>query len=610
MAIIRETYTTTKKDITPTHNYQIFINGKPYIVTSNPTGVYCPSSGVITVTPGAQVTTVTNTYEETVIPGKPYDPGVPTQYLTIPDDGWVSGARFIESQTWDGSAKFSVPVHVEGVAIGFSHSTTFPRGSYSHIASGFIFTGRRVKHIRTNADFGEYQSSDVFSVGIYAGKHYLRKNGVLLHVEPSPYSPVQPRYLSAVLHKNRDEVVDASLLHEIYARGQMTLSAPRLRGSNHSFDYNSTLPRLRLRGGFVRNAYGYLKISAMRMQAAATGATQVTPHTPISATLNMGRLHLRGGDQLQTRGRLRMQLSVKGHIRDVVVHQSGLYGLLSPAILRGFTSRPKVAQGHLKLTMMMKGSDSNGVRAGLKFNGFALYGETSHPGLAFINEVLVAHAKNTVKTTVLAVMQDGVKIAEILSPTIAIQALIDEQLKIQDNYTVQHTLSVAMYEYWATEQGYPETADKQETWLVNRDTLSTTTYSGYNFNSYCERNGQYYAACKDGIYLLDGNTDSGDEIKASIQLGDIDFGSTMLKSMSNCYIGVKTDGKMILKVVANGKEYFYESRRLSEHLQQHRFTTGKGLRANYMTLELHNKDGADFELDTVQFRVINLSRRI
>lgn len=687
MAIIREVYVSEKK--IPAREHHFVLDGTPYSITPTPSTVLCPIAKVYQSHEGVKRTTTINTYEESVIPGTPYDPGIPTKYITQPDDGWVAGAHFIESQTWDGSAKFSVPISIEGVAIGYAHTTNFSQGSYGHILAGFIFTGRRVKHIRTNEDFGEYQSSDVFSVGIYAGKHYLRKNGELLHIESSPYSPVQPRYLSAVLHKERDEVVNASLLHEIHAKGQMTLSAPRLRGSNHFFNYNSTLPRLRLRGGFVRNAYGYLKIPAMRMQAAATGVTQATPHTPVSASLALGKLHLRGatsgsivvgvittppnppnglpviigsgatpnavivvtitdssgttqtitttsdgngnwsvtpttplseGDYTvtatggnghpQTRGRLKMVLSVKGYIRDSVVRQSGLYGLLPPPVLRGFTSRPKVAQGHLKITMTMKGSDSNGVRAGLRLDGFKLVAATGYPTFVSMGELLLLYQKNTVQTTVLAVMQDGVKIAEILTPAIAIQALINEQLKIQDNYTVQHTLSAAIYEYWATEQGYPETADKQETWLVNRDTLSTTTYSGYNFNSYCERNGQYYAACKDGIYLLDGNTDSGDEIKASIQLGDIDFGSTMLKSMSNCYIGVKTDGKMVLKVVANGKEYFYESRRLSEHLQQHRFTTGKGLRANYMTLELHNKDGADFELDTVQFRVINLSRRI
>mgnify|MGYP000636051417 FL=1 len=44
-------------------------------------------------------------------------------------------------------------------------------------------------------------------------------------------------------------------------------------------------------------------------------------------------------------------------------------------------------------------------------------------------------------------------------------------------------------------------------------------------------------------------------------------------------------------------------------MMQQRIDLGRGLRANVIGLEIVNQDGTDFELDSVQFRVIELSGR-
>ena len=45
-------------------------------------------------------------------------------------------------------------------------------------------------------------------------------------------------------------------------------------------------------------------------------------------------------------------------------------------------------------------------------------------------------------------------------------------------------------------------------------------------------------------------------------------------------------------------------------MKQQRFDTGRGLRASVFGLELVNDGGADFKIDTVEFRTLPLSRRI
>ena len=123
--------------------------------------------------------------------------------------------------------------------------------------------------------------------------------------------------------------------------------------------------------------------------------------------------------------------------------------------------------------------------------------------------------------------------------------------------------------------------------------------------------GDTYYGCKaDGIYALDGETDAGSAIRAMVSFGKQDFGTSALKRITNAYVGVSCEGRMFLKVIAEGEEYVYAARSADEELQVQRFDTGKGLRVNYLEFELYNADGEYFELASVEFAVVPTSRRI
>lgn len=149
-----------------------------------------------------------------------------------------------------------------------------------------------------------------------------------------------------------------------------------------------------------------------------------------------------------------------------------------------------------------------------------------------------------------------------------------------------------------------------EVWVVNLDSNGSTTYTNYPFNSYAKIGGRYYGASDDGVHLLEGDTDDGDPIAANVSLGKRDFDSSAKKTVSHCYVGMSGQGNLFVKVIAEGKEYLYKTRSYSPEMQQQRVMFGKGLRANYVTLELYNEGGADFEVDTIEFVVADLSRKI
>jgi hypothetical protein len=95
-----------------------------------------------------------------------------------------------------------------------------------------------------------------------------------------------------------------------------------------------------------------------------------------------------------------------------------------------------------------------------------------------------------------------------------------------------------------------------------------------------------------------------------MSFGKRDFSTSLFKRVSECYLGVSSAGKMFLKVRFDGEEYLYTARNSDVDLRAQRFDMGRGIRTNYIEFELFNNDGCGFELDTVEFQVLPLSRRI
>lgn len=147
-------------------------------------------------------------------------------------------------------------------------------------------------------------------------------------------------------------------------------------------------------------------------------------------------------------------------------------------------------------------------------------------------------------------------------------------------------------------------------WVVNIDTGASGQYENYGYNSYLERDGVSYGLAENGIFRLDGDTDNGTEIDALIDYGRINLGTQKKKLTLKVYAAVGSDGKMYLKVDADEQVYYYEARSSSIAIKNHRFDIGRGLRGNYFNFTLMNQDGADFDLETLTFKPVILSRKI
>ena len=117
--------------------------------------------------------------------------------------------------------------------------------------------------------------------------------------------------------------------------------------------------------------------------------------------------------------------------------------------------------------------------------------------------------------------------------------------------------------------------------VMNNTTGSLFRYEGFDFSQYIQIGQFTYGAKSDGLYLLgSGDTDDGAEIEASIDLGNLDFGTALEKWLHYMYIGVK-GGAMYIRVVDRfGNPYYYRAEP-SDTLDVVRVQFGRGLRSNH-----------------------------
>lgn len=150
-----------------------------------------------------------------------------------------------------------------------------------------------------------------------------------------------------------------------------------------------------------------------------------------------------------------------------------------------------------------------------------------------------------------------------------------------------------------------------DAWVVNPENKAVTTYRNFGFESMCSSAVGVYATDGTTIYELSGANDNGTAIDAWLKTAITDFGTAYLKNCERIYLGIRADGKMLLKTITNEiEENWYEVRLVQEGLHEARVKPGKGLKSRYWQFELRNIRGADFNVESMTLVPIRTGRRV
>ena len=148
-------------------------------------------------------------------------------------------------------------------------------------------------------------------------------------------------------------------------------------------------------------------------------------------------------------------------------------------------------------------------------------------------------------------------------------------------------------------------------WVMNTKNFALSEYQNFPFNSFAKVGTQYYAASETGLYLLDGSTDAGEDVQATITLGAMDFTGERKTNVCEAFLALRNDGEIAIKIKTDdNNERWYRMSQESDVLRDRREKFARGVTSRFWTFSLENIDGADFEVHEMTFLPLVMKRRI
>lgn len=519
---------------------------------------------------------------QTYIPPTPAVAPVPSQTILDHQLGWSGRARSIKTVAGVVKAAFKAPASLVGAVVGLA--AQFDPSGYARILFGFYLShgiARAMEQGQIVANFGAYNDGATFRITRSGGRiRYFIDNAEVRNV-PNDSSPL---FLDAALYSGGDFIYDP----ELGGGGESHTALRALAGFSgkgaHASSTGELTPLTGASGEFLRiNTFmsPLTGLSSNRPYAESrgelapiTGAAEAGPILP-SYALVSGAASIITGNASMLTGTIGGGAGVLAPIAGL--SSEGTYGD-SRGVLAGITGSAEAMQGNGVVSITFAGvSEMSFTAIGGPLPVVMMF---EGGGIALFTVQVVAEA------------------AFLARGTGSLNLSLESILHAYMNFTGQGV-------------GFSNPSESAvDVWTLNTENNGSTRYENYDFNSFAKIGDSYFGCKAGGIYALDGDDDAGDPIQAMVSFGKQDFGTTALKRVTNVYLGASSTGKLFVKVLAEGEEYWYEARDSSEALQTQRVDLGRGLRANFLEFELYNASGDDFELASVEFAAVPLTRRI
>lgn len=553
----------------------------------------------------------------TYIEPRPASSGSPSGVIAVRaagyNQGWNAGARSIQTLPGSGYVQFSASRAV-GVVVGLSNDLS-SAVDYRTMTHALYFSSLGAAVLENGVQVvgpTAYTTTDVFRIARYGTRvEYLKNGSVFWNSSARSYGIVT---LDASLYSAGDSVLSPSIAtlggtpigdvspDATYGGGAGTFRAMYSVGGNLSGG-----PRKRSEQAFPA------------MVGVARGGFSARTVFPPMAGVGSGRdnLDLPSGYSRSIGVFAPMVTDAAGY--GLVPSVSAAFGTMSAmyGLAGGTTGTVGGGAGSLRPLIGI----SSGRLSTQPVRGYSR-SVTTFPAMVGVADALEGYGNASMgsfmdysddmdMSILIAVVMDST--GTVLA-TLTYESMLDADL----NSAAQATTDAVVDSLIETFMTSLVNADAFETqfgggqvWVVNVLTGASWQYENFGFNSFAKIGGKYYGAKDDGVYLLEGATDAGVPIAASVNLGRHDFNSQMLKRLESAYMTVGSGNDMQLKVTADdGTTYTYTARRSDGKLQQQRIDVGRGLKANFMQFEIANTGGADFELAGTEIMAAESTRRI
>ena len=208
-----------------------------------------------------------------------------------------------------------------------------------------------------------------------------------------------------------------------------------------------------------------------------------------------------------------------------------------------------------------------------------------------------------------ASLSEQVDVASELTPLLMLRVTATDTIEIDPVEALTMLFGGdALVDGIQIEGAYLSPGDGFTTWVMNARSGAVTEYDDFAFNSFAMLGNSYMGASDQGLFELLGDDSDGRDIIPRIKSGYFKFGGMKLSSMRSAYIGLRGGGDFVLRIITgDGKTYDYAAK--PQDMRTTRVRMGKGLRAHYFAFELIG-DGADFDLDAIEFVPIVNQRRV
>ncbi|MEO7127577.1 MAG: hypothetical protein ABI040_01715, partial [Rhodoferax sp.] len=463
------------------------------------------------------VTTTTQAVTRTVahyVPAKAAVPGSGAQRVDFPPMGWTSFAHSIKSIATAGEANYYVRGDATGVVVGLSTVRNPPPG-YCHIAHGLLFSNGLVRNLRTGVNYGAYGDASKVNMELKGGIVRYTVGGTQVGSEAGTYAVGERLFLAAALYGVGDSVDNPELLDinegsstaalaplaafsaDAESGSSLAVLAPLTADSRMLDTSTATLPRL------------------TAFSADAAGGSSSAKLTPLTANSY--------GDTLD------VTVGVESYAQLAPLNAASL-------LLVGQTSTDSdVPLAPLwALSADHEYAESRAVMAGLTALSYDLPAGTPAfmldivafdvPMSEYSLDKVAARDVFAFDVPMSASQAAGADMRDAFTFDVALEFIGEETVDARDVFWFAAPLEVP--------------GGDLEVWAINLDSMGSTSYSGYPFNSFARIGDRYYGAGDAGISELSGATDNGAPIRASIDFGQRDFGTATKKTVEQCFLGM------------------------------------------------------------------------